>query len=144
MKVRQAEKELKVLTAKLRHYEDLGFSIGSPMGSTGNQHSGTSRVELAAIGAVDALQAVWSQQRELMAIIARAEAIIRNIPQEKYRALLNYHYICGWSMRSVSDELGYKDPNTVYRARGWALWEAQQVMKKMEAAKNGQTVRDIH
>lgn len=137
LQVRQAEKELKILNAKLRHYEEIGLSIGGSAGVIGNKQKGTSRVELAAIGAVDALQAVSNQQRELMAIIARAEQVIRNVPQEKYRAILNYHYLCGWSMRSVSDELGYKDPNSVYRARGWALYEAQQVINKMEAAKNG-------
>ena len=137
--VRQAESELKILNAKLRHYEELGFSLGGMSGTIGNANRGTSRVELAAIGAVDAFQSILSQQREFTAIIARAEQVIKMIPQEKYRAILNYRYLCGWSFRSISDELAYNDPNSVYRAHGWALVEAQKILNKLEAAKDGKT-----
>lgn len=132
--VQQAESELKVLNAKYRHYEDLGFSMGGAAGVIGNKQKGTSRVELAACGAVDALRAVDEQRRAYMAVIARAEAIIKSIPQEKYRMILNYRYLCGWSFRSISDELAYNDPNSVYRAHGWALSEAQKVINREEGS----------
>jgi hypothetical protein len=74
-----------------------------------------------------------------MAIIARAEQIIRNIPQEKYRMILNYRYLCGWSYKSISDELKYNDPNSVYRAHGWALREAQKIINKQESEKAAQS-----
>ena len=131
-RVRIAESELKTLNAKLDHYEDLGFSLGAVLGSTiGNRQKGSSRVEMAAIGAVDVLRDLIAQQREYMAIIARAEQIIRAVPQEKYRKILNLRYICGLSFRSISDELEYNDPNSVYRAHGWALSEAQKIMNKL-------------
>lgn len=128
--VRIAEREIKVLNAKLAHYEDLGFSMGGAAGVIGNKQRGSSRVEMAAIGAVDVLRDLIEQQKQYMAIIARAEQIIRQIPQEKYRQVLNLRYICGLSFRSVSDELGYHDPNSVYRAHGWALTEAQRIMNR--------------
>ena len=54
--VRVAEEELKMLNAKLQHFEDLGMSISSGTGGTlGNKNRATSRVELAAIGAVELL-----------------------------------------------------------------------------------------
>ena len=137
--VRQAESELKVLNAKLRHYEDIGFSIGSSSGAIGNKQRGTSRVELAAIGAVDVFRQLHEQQKEYMAIIARAEQVIRGIRQEKYRQILNYRYLCGWSFKSISDELAYNDPNSVYRAHGWALHEAQMILNKQGGAEDGKT-----
>ena len=100
--VRIAEREIKVLNAKLAHYEDLGFSMGGAAGVIGNKQRGSSRVEMAAIGAVDVLRDLIEQQKQYMAIIARAEQIIRQIPQEKYRQVLNLRYICGLSFRSVS------------------------------------------
>ena len=130
--VQRAESELKVLNAKLRHYEDLGLSIGGSAGVTGNKQRGTSRVELAACGAVDALRDLTDRQKEYMAIIASAEKVIAQIPQEKYRKLLEYHYLCGWKLTIVSDELDYRDSNSVYRAHGWALLEAQKVLDKMD------------
>ena len=136
--VRRAEKELKILNAKLRHYEDIGLSIGGSSGVIGNKQKGTSRVELAAIGAVDVFRELYDQQKEYMAIIARAEQIIRNIPQERYRQILNYRYLCGWSFRSISDELAYKDQNSVYRAHGWALREAQRIINLQGEKNDGQ------
>lgn len=137
--VRRAEKELKILNAKLRHYEDIGLSIGGSSGVIGNKSRGSSRVELAAIGAVDVFRDLIDQQKAYMAIIARAEQVIRDIDQERYRQILNYRYLCGWSFRSISDELGYKDQNSVYRAHGWALSAAQKIINaqtKEEAAQS--------
>lgn len=130
--VLRAEKELKLINAKLEHYEELGFSMGGAAGVIGNKQKGTSRVELAAIGAVDALRDLHDEQSRYLAIIARAEQIIRDVPQERYRQLLTYMFLLGKSPRWVTDELGYRDPNSVYRAKGWALWEAQKIINKME------------
>ena len=131
--VRTAENELKMIAAKCRHYEDIGLSMAiniSGMPSSGKK--GTSRVEMAAVGATDALTALEAQRAHYSRIIAQAEAVINLIPQEKYRQILNYRYLCGWSFRSISDELEYNDPNSIYRAHGWALAEAQKVIDSME------------
>lgn len=136
--VRRAEKELKVLNAKLDHYKEIGLSIGGSSGVIGNKQKGSSRVELAAIGAVDVFRELYDQQKEYTAIIAKAEQIIRGIPQEKYRQILNYRYLCGWSFRSISDELKYNDPNSVYRAHGWALREAQKIINTLTNEKTAQ------
>ena len=137
--VRRAERELKIIKAKLEHYEDLGFSLGGAVGVIGNTQRGSSRVEMAAIGKVDVLRDLVDQQTEYMAIIARAEDIIRQVPQEKYRLILTYLYLLGKSPKWISDELEYNDPNSVYRAKGWALWEAQQIMNKQEQEKAAQS-----
>ena len=134
--VRRAESELKILNAKLRHYEDLGFSVGGASGVIGNKNRGSSRVEMAAVGAVDALRDLVEQQRQYMAIIARAEQVIRAVPQEKYQKILTYRYQLGWSFQSISDEIGYRDKNSVYRAHGWALHEAQKILNREEKSKN--------
>ena len=137
--VRRAERELKIIKAKLEHYEDLGFSLGGAVGVIGNKQRGSSRVEMAAIGKVDVLRDLVDQQKEYMGIIARAEDIIRQVPQEKYRLILTYMYLLGKSPKWISDELEYNDPNSVYRAKGWALWEAQQIMNKQEQEKAAQS-----
>ena len=130
--VRVAESELKVLNAKLQHYEDLGMSLGGSAGVIGNKHRGSSRVELAACGAVDATTDLEKQRREYLEIIAKAEHVIKQIRQERYRQILEYYYICRKSFRWISDELEYKDPNSVYRAHGWALKEAQKILNRMK------------
>lgn len=137
--VRIAETELKVLNAKRQHYLDLGISMGgsSTSGTIGSKNRSTSRVELAACGAVDAMQDLEEQRKRYLAIIARAEKVISQIRQEKYRQILDYRYICGKSFRWISDELEYNDPNSIYRAHGWALKEAQKILNRERGAKDG-------
>ena len=136
--VLRAESQFKQLTARLRHYEDIGLTItGTGSGIGGNQR-GSSRVELAAIGMVDATSHLVAEIREYQQIIARAEAVISAVPQEKYRQILNYRYLCGWSFRSIADELRYNDPNSIYRAHGWALHEAQIILNRGDKI-NGRT-----
>jgi hypothetical protein len=136
--VRIAESELKVLNAKLRHFEDIGMSMGGASGVIGNKQKGSSRVEMAAIGAVDVFRELEQERAAYMAIIARAEQVIRQISQEKYRKILSYRYLCGWSFRSISDELEYNDPNSIYRSHGWALREAQKIINIQESKKAAQ------
>lgn len=139
-RVRTAETELKILNEKLKHYEEIGLSISSRIsGMPGNQNKGASRVEMAAINAVDVLRDLDDQKAHFMAIIARAEQVIRQIPQDKYRRILNLRYLCGWSFRSISDELEYNDPNSVYRAHGWALHEAQVILNKQQKEEAAQS-----
>ena len=127
-----AAQELKDLKAIQKRFEDLGISMGSGTVTLGNKSRGTSRVELAACGAVDTEMDLEQQKREYLAIIAHAQRIIRQIPQEKYRRLLKYKYICGKSYKWVSDELDYRNPNSIYRANGWALREAQKILNREE------------
>ena len=81
---------------------------------------------------MDALRDIQSAREGYLALLKRAEGVIKKIPQEKYRQILNYRYLCGWSFRSISDEIGYRDPNSVYRSHGWALAEAQKILNEEE------------
>ena len=66
-------------------------------------------------------------------IINKARQVIKQVPQDKYRQILTLRYLAGWSFRSISDELKYNDPKSVYKAHGWALTEAQKVLNKKGA-----------
>lgn len=129
----QTEKRLKVLLAKLRHFEELGLTITSNTSAVGGHQAGTSRVELAAIGMVDSMRGLESEISQYSKLISEAQQVINQIPQEKFRDILTYRYLCGWSLQSISDQMGYKDRNSVYRAHGWALSEAQRILTRLEA-----------
>lgn len=131
--VASAESRIRVLQAKLRHYEDLGLTITSaPSGSVSGPKNGVSRVELAAIGMVDATGKLRDQIDRYRMLIAEAEQVISKIEHERLRRILTLRYLCGMSLRSISDELGYRDSNSVYRAHGYALLAAQRIIDKME------------
>lgn len=127
--VRRAEEELKLIQAKRRHYHELATMAGIGGGSVGSQHTGaTSRVETAAVNIVDLTTALDVKEAEYVQLIQKAEQLIDRIPQFKFRQVLTLHYLAGMTMKSVSDEIGYKDEKSVYRARGYALRELQKLM----------------
>ena len=128
-----AERELKLLNAQIRHYRDLGLSItGGGMDSPVVSHSrGSSRVEAAAMGIFDSTQKLEEQVKQYTGMVTKAQKVISQVQQDKYRQILTLRYLAGWSFRSISDELKYNDPKSVYKAHGWALTEAQKVLDKM-------------
>jgi hypothetical protein len=128
-----AERELKLLKAQIQHFRDLGLSItGGGMDSPVVSHSrGSSRVEAAAMGIFDSTQKLEQQVKQYTETITKAQKVISQIQQEKFRQILTFKYLAGWSFRSISDELKYNDPKSVYRAHGFALKEAQKVLDKM-------------
>ena len=81
---------------------------------------------------MDATRSLDEQIKYYTGVVARAEQVIRQIPQEKYRQILTLRYICGWSLKSISDELDYSDPNSIYRAHGYALSEAQGIINRLK------------
>ena len=90
---------------------------------------------MAAVGMVDVLSALAAQIEKHARIIQDAENLIARIPQEKYRQLLTLRYLAGMSWQSISDEMGYKDKNSVYRAHGYALIAAGKVKGAMKRDK---------
>lgn len=122
-----------MIKARIAHYRDLGLSITAFKTDTPVTASrGSSRVETAAVGTVDALSALNANLGAYTAITGYAEKLINQIPQENYRRLLTLRYLAGMSFRSVSDELRYTDRNSVYRAHGWALVELGKVMRQFD------------
>ena len=131
-----AERELMMLRAQIAHLRDVGTSIsgGNIDGCVVSHSRGGSRVESAAMGIYDATRKLEDQVREYTKVITKAQKVISMIPQDKYRQILTLRYLSGWSFRSISDELRYNDPKSVYRAHGWALAAAQRVINEKEKA----------
>jgi len=129
-RVAHAEREIKTIQARLRHYREMGLGSPGNMTNTPVTHSkGSSTTEMAAIGIVDTLNALNANLGAYTVIVDDAEKLIEKVPQETYRRLLTLRYLCGMSFRSVSDELNYTDRNSIYRAHGYALLEFGKVMR---------------
>jgi hypothetical protein len=134
--VARAEREIKILSAKIAHYEEFGLSITSHFGDAPVRASTpSSRVETAAIGVVDTLGEWNAKLGAYRAFIDRAEKLIDRVPQERYRDILKFRYLCGWDLQKVGAELQYRDRNSIYRAHGYALLAMKRVL---EEAKDGE------
>ena len=130
--IRSIERELKLLRARIRHYNDIGLSItGGSMDSPVVSHSrGSSRVETAAIGLYEAKSALERQVEEYVIRIREAEQMVGFLANERYRQILTLRYLAVWTWKSISDELGYRDPKSVYKAHGYALNAVQEILDK--------------
>ena len=89
-------------------------------------------METAAVGMIDTLTALNAKLGAYETIVGYAEKLIDQVPQETYRQILSLRYLAGMSLRSVSDEVGYRDRNSIYRAHGWALAELGKVMRSFD------------
>ena len=131
--VSRAEKEVRVIQAKIDHYRDVALSMSSHFADAPIRASTpSSRVETVAVGIVDALEEWNANLGAYKAIIDRAEKLIDRIPQERYRLLLKYRYLCGWDLQRVGRELQYTDRNSIYRAHGWALLEMGKILEEVK------------
>lgn len=129
-RVAQAEREIRTIRARIRHYEEMGIRSPGNMQNTPVTHStGSSTTEMAAVGIVDALSALNANLGAYTAIVSDAEKLIARMPQENYRRILTLRYLAGMSFRSISDEMRYTDRNSVYRAHGWALAEFGRILR---------------
>ena len=130
-RVANAEREIRTIKARIAHYREMGISSPGDMENTPVSHSiGTSRPEMIAVSIIDALDRLNANLGAYSAIVSDAEKLIALVPQERYRRILTLHYLCGWKLQRVGDELGYQDKNSIYRAHGWALNEFGKVMRK--------------
>ena len=136
--VAYAERELRTLRAKLRHFEDLGLGGGGVASGNASIRASTasSRVENAAIGIIDLTREIVAKIADFEALMRRAEKLIEKVPQENYRRILTLMYMCGMSFPGISDEMRYTDRNSVYRAHGWALVEFGKVMESSKGGKS--------
>lgn len=129
LSVRKAEIDLLHISARKRHYQDLISAIGSNIKSVVVKTSGgSSKTETAAIGLVDLVDKLTEKEKEYVALVEKAEALIAKIPQEKFRTVLTLRYLVGDSWKTIRDEMDYKDEKSVFRCHGYALRELQKVM----------------
>lgn len=131
LQVASAERQIRSIRARIDHYRDLTIGSGMNMDNTPVTHSkGSSRTEMIAVGIIDALSRLNANLGAYEKIVSDAEKMIEQVPQENYRLILTYRYLCGMGFPRIGEELRYKDRNSIYRAHGFALIEFGKVMRK--------------
>lgn len=129
--VRSAEHRLKILRARKLKYREMASSIGgmseTNIRSTGNR----SRTENAALRLVEIEDELDESANQYVALIDKAELVLNQMHNQRYRDVLTYRYICCMSWRTTADEMDYQDVRSAYRVHGWALAAAQRILDKM-------------
>ena len=127
--VRQAEDELKVIADQREHYLHLGGALAANFGGMPGAHDNHSRVEVAAVGMADLATELDKKEAGYVRLVREAQALVDQIPVQRFRKVLVYHYFLGKPLKEVGQIMGYEDEKSVYRVRGYALSELQKLMK---------------
>ena len=130
--VREAERAVKGLRAKLRKYQEMAASIGGMSETNIRTIGNRSRTENAALRLVETEDQLGDAGEQYVTLIEKAERVLAQIKTRRYVDVLTYRYICCMSWRSVADEMGYRGEKSVYEVHGWALAAAQKVLDKMD------------
>ena len=125
--VREAERELYLIRRQQEHIRDMAVSLRGMSQNGIRSPSRRSRVEDAGVRIADLEAALNERAMAYNDLVERAQRIIDQIPQMKFREVLTLRYLCGHSWRTVSDEMDFEDPKSVYRVHGLALMAAKKI-----------------
>lgn len=125
--VQEAERELYLLRQQREHIWEVATGIHGMSQNGIRSPSKRSRTETAGISMADLETNLGASRAKYEAIVNQAREIIRQIPQQKFREVLTLRYLCGHSWRTVSDEMRFRDPKSVFRVHGLALLAAEKI-----------------
>ena len=124
--VREAERELYLIRRQQEHIRKMAVSLRGMSQNGIRSPYRRSRVEDAGVRIADLEAALNERVMAYNELVERAQRIIDQIPQVKFREVLTLRYLCGHSWRTVSDEMDFEDPKSVYRVHGLALMAAKK------------------
>ena len=104
-----------------------------------NSASNSSKVESSVLGLLAAEEGVCEEWRAYEKTVLEAERVISQVRQSRFRQILTLHYLCDVSLAETGRRLNYEGENSIYRAHGWALAEAQRIIDLFD----GQIVSDV-
>jgi len=124
----EAAHEIKDSERQLEHYRDMigGASMRfSPVAMT---KSNRSKVEDIAVNMAAIEADIMDGMHIYTERIKAARAVIAQLQSYRQRQVLTLRYLCGHSWKTITDEMGYTEPKSVYRMHGWALISAQKIL----------------
>lgn len=134
LRVQTAELELRLVRDRRQHYNDLIASIGAAMRQVVVQTSGNnSKTETAAIGLVDLEEHMADREKEYVQLVNKAEGMIAQIRQPKFREVLTRKYLIGESWGTIRDKMEYSDKKSVFECHRYAMREFGRVMRGLSA-----------
>ena len=123
------EVRIRAREAQIQKYRDMATRATSSMEATHVSGTG-SRVETAVVRICDLEQDVKSDLEELRRYRRDVMAVIQRVSDVRHRDILEMHYITGWSLQRIADEMHYQ-VRWVQILHGQALNEARAVLRAM-------------
>lgn len=121
--LQRRDARINALIERQRHYYDLATRITPGYrqdGGGGSSLSASSRVADCAAKIADLEREIDRRIDEYVDLTREIEAAIDRIPDGRYRDVLRFRYVNGWTWEKIADEMGY-DLRWVHRLHGHAL-----------------------
>lgn len=127
----QIEARIRSKETQVRKYHELATRATSSMEATRvSGSSNRSRVEDAVVRICDLEMCAREELDELAMYRRDAMAVIRKVPDVRQRDVLEMHYVSGWSLRRIAEEMHYQE-RWVQILHGQALNAARQILRTM-------------
>jgi len=123
-----AEKELYLIRQQREHIREMALGIHGMSQGTVRSSARRSRVEEACVRLADLEDDLNEREANYVRTVEEAKNVIDRIRQPRFREVLTLRYLCGHSWRTVSDEMDYSDPKSVFRVHGLALTAAEKII----------------
>ena len=128
----EAAHEIRDLELQLDHYRNMIGGVSarlSPIVTSKNNHS---RVEDIALNLAEIEGDITDRMYTYTERIRAAGAVVAQLKSYRQRQVLTLRYLCGHTWKTITDEMGYSEPKSVYRMHGWALISAQKILDQQE------------
>lgn len=127
----QIEARIRSKDAQVRKYRDLATRATSSMEATRVSGTGNrSRVEDAVVRICDLQVDATEELEQLRRLRRDVMAVIRRIQDVRHRDILEMHYVTGWSLERIAEEMHYH-VRWVQILHGQALTDARNVLRTM-------------
>lgn len=124
--VRHIHLRTEVLCARAEKYREMASRATGRMDAV--RVSGTpdrSKVEQYVLELVDMHDELQKEIKRLVRYTQKAEKLIQQLPDERYRAVLQLRYLCGYDWQEIADRLHFS-LRWVHKLHGEALAELTQ------------------
>ncbi|MCQ2434690.1 MAG: hypothetical protein MJ062_05585 [Oscillospiraceae bacterium] len=128
MQYRRSMNRANALTAHIAELRTLCTKITPSYGGTGGSHSASDKLGAAVARLVDAENEAAMELDALRKTMCEVDAVIRKVPDERYRNLLYRRYICGETFEEIAVAMHYSW-RQIIRLHGNALLAAKDVIE---------------
>lgn len=127
----QIEARIRARNSQIRKYRDMATrATSSTEAARVSGSSSRSRVEEAVVRICDLEMDAKEDMEQLRKYRRDVMAVIGRIQDARYRDVLEMHYVTGWSLQRIADEMHYQ-VRWVQILHGQALNEARAVLRAM-------------
>ncbi len=130
MQYRDSINRANAIIGRIAELKSLCEKITPTYGTSGGCHAASDKLGAAVARLVDAENDAAMELDALRKMMREVDAVIRKVPDERYRNLLYRRYICGETFEEISIAMNYSYVHVVHRLHPAALRAVTEIAEK--------------